>query len=150
MISIMTASFFEVVRSFSVARRSSIGTQKSFKQRAFARPFFTETKNGIASSSFPMTGYVGSWNVGHLDPQRSGCCTAVPYLLGDVLELPLTTTQDYSLFHIMRDYSTKHWQRQMNLIMGRHGLISFNIHPDYVIAPREREVYRALCNSFQI
>ncbi len=77
-------------------------------------------------------------NVGHLDPQRGGCCTVMPYLLGDVLELPLTTTQDYSLFHIMRDYSTKHWQRQMNLIMGRHGLISFNIHPDYVIAPRER------------
>ena len=42
-------------------------------------------------------------NVAHLEPQRGGCCTVMPYFVGDILELPLTTTQDYSLFHILGD-----------------------------------------------
>src|SRR6266566_1999365 len=33
-------------------------------------------------------------NVAHLDPQRGGCCTVMPYFVGKILELPVTTTQD--------------------------------------------------------
>ena len=44
-------------------------------------------------------------NMAHLDPQQGGCCTIFPYLIGKLLELPLTTTQDYSLFHVLNDYS---------------------------------------------
>ncbi len=40
-------------------------------------------------------------NVGHLDPQRGGCCTIMPYFIGDIVELPLTCTQDYTLFQIL-------------------------------------------------
>jgi len=40
-------------------------------------------------------------NVGHLDAQLGGCCTVMPFYIGDILELPLTTTQDYSLFNIL-------------------------------------------------
>ncbi|HVB58085.1 MAG TPA: hypothetical protein VNE63_16890, partial [Candidatus Acidoferrales bacterium] len=83
-------------------------------------------------------------NVAHLDPQRGGCCTAMPFFIGDMLELPLTTTQDYSLFHILRDYSIDLWQQQVSLIMDNHGFISFNIHPDYVIESRARAVYISL------
>lgn len=83
-------------------------------------------------------------NMAHLDPQRGGCCTVMPFFIGDMLELPLTTTQDYSLFHILRDYSIDLWRQQVGLIMDNHGFISFNIHPDYVIEPRERNVYISL------
>ncbi|MEP6756406.1 MAG: hypothetical protein ABJA67_12955, partial [Chthonomonadales bacterium] len=40
-------------------------------------------------------------NVGHLDPQPGGCCTVMPYFIGNILELPVTTIQDYSLFNIL-------------------------------------------------
>ena len=40
-------------------------------------------------------------NVGHLEVQRGGCCTVLPYFIGGIVELPLTTTQDYSLFHVL-------------------------------------------------
>lgn len=40
-------------------------------------------------------------NVAHLEPQRGGCCTVMPYIIGDLVELPLTTIQDYSLFNIL-------------------------------------------------
>lgn len=83
-------------------------------------------------------------NVAHLDPQRGGCCTVMPYFLGRLLELPLTTTQDYSLFHILGDYSLELWKRQIDLILSMHGLVSFNIHPDYIIESRARATYAAL------
>ena len=83
-------------------------------------------------------------NVAHLDPQRGGCCTVMPYFVGKILELPVTTTQDYTLFNIFNDYSIDLWKRQINLILEKHGLISFIVHPDYVGESRERTAYKAL------
>jgi hypothetical protein len=83
-------------------------------------------------------------NVAHLEPQRGGCCTVMPYFIGKILELPLTTTQDYSLFHILGDYSIDLWKKQIDLIMQRHGLLSFITHPDYLIEKRAQRVYSEL------
>jgi hypothetical protein len=83
-------------------------------------------------------------NVAHLDPQRGGCCTVMPYFLGNLLELPVTTTQDYSLFNILNDYSTGLWEKQIDIIMQNHGLMSFVVHPDYIMEERERRTYEAL------
>jgi hypothetical protein len=80
----------------------------------------------------------------HLEPQRGGCCTVMPYFVGDILELPLTTAQDYTLFHILNDYSTELWRAQADLIRQRHGLISVITHPDYLLGQRERDVYADL------
>ncbi|MFZ0796731.1 MAG: hypothetical protein WCA13_07785 [Terriglobales bacterium] len=83
-------------------------------------------------------------NVAHLDPQRGGCCTVMPYFIGHVLELPVTMTQDYTLFNILNDYSTGLWERQIELIMEKNGLMSVVIHPDYITGSRERSMYEAL------
>lgn len=83
-------------------------------------------------------------NVAHLDPQRGGCCTVMPYFVGKVLEIPVTMTQDYSLFHILKDYSTTLWEQQIELIMEKHGLINMIAHPDYLTGDRERNLYQAL------
>ena len=83
-------------------------------------------------------------NVAHLDPQRGGCCTVFPYFIGKSIELPVTTIQDYSLFHILNDYSIRLWKQQISLIQEKHGLISFIIHPDYIIAKTARRVYADL------
>jgi hypothetical protein len=83
-------------------------------------------------------------NVAHLDPQRGGCCTITPYFIGDIVELPLTTIQDYSLFHILNDYSLDVWKTQADFIIQNHGLLSFNIHPDYLATASARSTYTAL------
>jgi hypothetical protein len=80
-------------------------------------------------------------NVAHLEPQRGGCCTVMPYFVGDLLELPLTTTQDYSLFHIIGEHSSALWKQQIELILAVNGLVSFIAHPDYLIEKRARAVY---------
>lgn len=83
-------------------------------------------------------------NVGHLDPQPGGCCTVMPYFIGHILELPVTTIQDYSLFHILGTYSIAIWKRQLDIILGSNGLASFIVHPDYVIEARARASYTQL------
>lgn len=83
-------------------------------------------------------------NVAHLDPQRGGCCTVMPYFIGKLLEIPVTTTQDYPLFHILKDYSIDLWKRQAELIREKNGLMSFIVHPDYIRTIRERETYETL------
>ena len=83
-------------------------------------------------------------NAAHLEPQRGGCCTVMPYFVGKILELPLTTTQDYSLFHILGEYSIARWMAQIDLIRSMNGFISFIAHPDYLIDRRARNVYSGL------
>lgn len=83
-------------------------------------------------------------NVAHLEPQRGGCCTVMPYFIGNILELPLTTTEDYSLFHILGAYSLDLWKEQVDLIANKNGLISFVAHPDYLVENRARRTYECL------
>jgi hypothetical protein len=83
-------------------------------------------------------------SVAHLEAQRGGCCSVMPFFIEKMLELPLTTTQDYSLFHILNDYSINLWKRQVDAITEKHGLVSFIVHPDYVIEDRARATYQAL------
>jgi hypothetical protein len=83
-------------------------------------------------------------NVAHVDPQRGGCCTVMPYFVGDILEIPVTTTQDYALFHLLNEYSLDPWKAQTDLIMEKNGLVSFIVHPDYVIEKRAQGIYRDL------
>ena len=89
-------------------------------------------------------------NVAHLDPQRGGCCTVMPYFVGHMVELPVTTTQDYSLFHVLNDHSLELWKRQAETIINQHGLLSFIIHPDYIIPERARKTYRSLLQFMTI
>ena len=83
-------------------------------------------------------------NVGHLDPQRGGCCTVMPYFIGNILEVPLTTIQDYSLFNILQQRTLDLWIKQIGMIREKHGLISFIIHPDYVNEHWSSNVYNRL------
>ncbi len=83
-------------------------------------------------------------NVAHLDPQRGGCCTVMPFFIGKIVELPVTCTQDYTLFQILKDFSLGLWKKQVERIRKENGLISFIVHPDYIIEQRARETYAAL------
>lgn len=83
-------------------------------------------------------------NVAHLDPQHGGCCTVMPYFVGDVLEIPVTMTQDHTLFNVLETYSLDLWREQMESIMKQHGLISFIVHPDYIQTTKSRDAYLQL------
>jgi peptidoglycan/xylan/chitin deacetylase (PgdA/CDA1 family) len=83
-------------------------------------------------------------NVAHLDPQRGGCCSIFPYFIGNIVELPLTTIQDYALYNILRCDPIAMWTTQMDAIVAKHGLVSFIVHPDYTTNTRTQALYRQL------
>jgi hypothetical protein len=83
-------------------------------------------------------------NVGHLDPQRGGCCTVMPYFINDLVEIPVTATQDYTLFHVLKLYSIDLWREQMRRIFKKHGMASFIVHPDYLDTQKAVSVYKEL------
>jgi len=83
-------------------------------------------------------------NVAHLEPQHGGCCTVMPYFNGKILELPLTVTQDYALFHLLNERSMDLWEEQIAAIRKRHGLISILVHPDYIMESQEEAIYQKL------
>jgi hypothetical protein len=83
-------------------------------------------------------------NVAHLDPQSGGCCTVMPYFIEDILEIPVTTIQDYMLFHVIQNRSIDLWKNQIEMILQKNGLASFIVHPDYIIERETRSVYENL------
>lgn len=83
-------------------------------------------------------------NAAHLEPQRGGCCTVMPYRIGELIELPLTMTQDYSLFYILGKKSLTLWNAEVEFVVGNHGLATFIVHPDYVLEPGFQRLYRDL------
>jgi hypothetical protein len=89
-------------------------------------------------------------NVAHLDPQRGGCCTVMPFFIDQILELPLTTTQDYQLLNILRQPNLDLWKQQCEIILKQHGLISFIIHPDYAITQQAQDLYRRLLDYLSL
>jgi hypothetical protein len=65
-------------------------------------------------------------------------------------ELPLTTTEDYSLFHVLGDYSTTVWAKQIKMILQSHGMMSFLVHPDYVTSGAAQDTYKQLLAAITI
>jgi hypothetical protein len=115
---------------------------KEFKARGFRSAILYRKLEWMNELDFAYD--MSMPNVAHLDPQRGGCCTVMPYFVGNRLEIPVTATQDYSLFHTLSDYSTRLWEQQINIIKDAHGLASFIVHPDYVIERRARSTYERL------
>ena len=83
-------------------------------------------------------------NNGRFDPQPGGCCTVFPYFIGNLLEIPVTAIQDYTLFNVLNDYSISVWRQQIQLISEHHGLTSIIVHPDYLTTDRAKDTYTAL------
>ncbi|MGA9672767.1 MAG: hypothetical protein WBQ94_26355, partial [Terracidiphilus sp.] len=51
---------------------------------------------------------------------------------------------DYSLFHVLDEYSIDLWRTQFETILAKNGLASFIVHPDYIIEPETHAVYKDL------
>lgn len=114
----------------------ALGARGFRSGQLYRQPDWYEALEIAYDMSFP--------NVGHLEIQRGGCCTVMPYFIGDIVELPLTTTQDYSLFHVLRDFKSGIWKSQIEPIIARQGLVSFIAHPDYLGEEPAQRAYRAL------
>jgi hypothetical protein len=118
------------------------GYRKQFKATGFRAAILYRNLDWLPELDFSYDMSVP--NVAHLDPQSGGCCTLFPYFIGKTLEIPVTTTQDYSLFHIIGEYTLDLWKKQARLILGKNGLMNFIVHPDYIVDEKPQKTYRDL------
>ncbi|MDR3763333.1 MAG: hypothetical protein P4M01_04485 [Acidobacteriota bacterium] len=115
---------------------------KEFRARGFRAGVMYRNQRWFHLLDFEYDMSVPS--VAHLEPQRGGCCTNLPYFMDNLVELPLTTTQDYALFHLVNSRSMKIWETQIAALHQHHALISVLTHPDYLMEPWSRELYLRL------
>lgn len=87
----------------------------------------------LYDSSFPDTD--------PFEPQAGGCCSILPYFLGDLVELPITLVQDHTLWEILRRDTTDLWTEKSDWIVANGGLINLITHPDYLDTPARLRMY---------
>jgi hypothetical protein len=84
-------------------------------------------------SSFPDTD--------PFEPQAGGCCSILPFFLGEMVELPITLVQDHTLWEILRREDIELWTRKSDWIIANGGLVNLITHPDYLDTPSRLRMY---------
>jgi len=80
------------------------------------------------------------------EPQPGGCCTWLPYMIEDLVELPITLAQDHTLFDLLqyRDEST--WVEKARFLRERGGMALMLTHSDYI---ENRHVLTSYCRFLE-
>jgi peptidoglycan/xylan/chitin deacetylase (PgdA/CDA1 family) len=87
----------------------------------------------LYDSSFPDTD--------PYEPQPGGCCSILPFMLGDLVELPITLVQDHTLWEILREPGVQPWIDKGTWLMEQGGLLNVIVHPDYLDTPKRMSMY---------
>lgn len=75
------------------------------------------------------------------EPQAGGCCSILPFFIGDLVELPLTLVQDHTLWEILGDESIDRWAEKSEWIAANSGLVQLLAHPDYLLSEGRLALY---------
>lgn len=76
--------------------------------------------------------------------QPGGCCTAFPFIHGNVVELPISLQEDHTLLEILNltpNQMLETWLQAIRKIKKIHGLALMIVHPDYMLTPERLKAY---------
>jgi hypothetical protein len=82
------------------------------------------------------------------EPQPGGCCTWLPYKLGELVELPITLPQDHTLFELLGHRDETVWVEKARFLRERGGMALVITHPDYVDNPNLLRSYERFLEAF--
>jgi hypothetical protein len=82
------------------------------------------------------------------EPQAGGCCTWMPYMLENTVELPITLVQDHTLFDLLGHPDGQIWLEKARLLRDRGGMALMLTHSDYLELPSLCESYRRVLQEF--
>jgi peptidoglycan/xylan/chitin deacetylase (PgdA/CDA1 family) len=86
--------------------------------------------------------YDGSYpDTDPFEPQAGGCCSILPFFIGDLVELPITLVQDHTLWEILDDESIDRWVEKAEWVAANHGLVQLLVHPDYLLSDERLDLY---------
>lgn len=80
------------------------------------------------------------------EPQPGGCASVFPYLIGDLVEMPMTLPQDHTLFGVLKQRDASTWIDKLATIKRDNGMACVLTHPEpgagYIGEPKNEERYR--------
>jgi hypothetical protein len=76
------------------------------------------------------------------EPKSGGCCTWLPFFNRDLVELPITLTQDHTVLVILERTDDALWREKADFLRERGGMALLLTHPDYMLEPELVELYR--------
>jgi peptidoglycan/xylan/chitin deacetylase (PgdA/CDA1 family) len=82
------------------------------------------------------------------EPQPGGCCSWLPYMIENLIELPITLPQDHTLFDLLEHRDETFWVEKARFLRHRGGMALVLTHPDYVENPYLLDSYRRLLQEF--
>jgi peptidoglycan/xylan/chitin deacetylase (PgdA/CDA1 family) len=82
------------------------------------------------------------------EPQSGGCCTWWPFFNRDLVELPITLTQDHTAFVILERRDDALWREKADLLRDRGGMALLLTHPDYMAEPHLLDLYRGFLSRY--
>jgi hypothetical protein len=82
------------------------------------------------------------------EPMGGGCCSWWPYFIDDLVELPITLTQDHTAFVILRRGDESLWVEKTEFLRDRGGLAVLITHPDYMLSGERVESYRRFLERY--
>lgn len=80
------------------------------------------------------------------EPMAGGCCSWLPFFNHDLVELPITLTQDHTLFVILRRDESL-WHEKVDFLRARGGMALVIVHPDYMLEDDRLAAYRRLLQA---
>ncbi len=83
------------------------------------------------------------------EPQAGGCCSLLPFMNRDLVELPITLPQDHTLFVILQGRYGDVWIEKAEHVKSRGGMALALTHPDYALDHRITEAYEGLLRHFR-
>jgi hypothetical protein len=82
------------------------------------------------------------------EPQPGGCCSWLPYMINDLVELPITLPQDHTLFEILDHVDARVWLEKARFLRERGGMALMLTHPDYIGNQRLLSSYEEFLDEF--
>jgi hypothetical protein len=116
-----------------------------FAEHAWARPLFRGFRSGQLLMTSDLLAEVAAWfdyDLTFPDVERGGpygglvgAGTVVPFMLGPLLEIPLTLPQDFFVEQVLRlspDGIGAIWRAKLEAVVNRGGVAVVNTHPLWV------------------
>lgn len=82
------------------------------------------------------------------EPMPGGCCSSLPFFIGNLVELPVTLPQDHTLFVILQHRDETVWVHKTEQLRQRGAMALINTHPDYLVDRRIRDAYDRFLGRF--
>jgi hypothetical protein len=88
-------------------------------------------------------------DTGPYEPKPGGCCTWLPFTIGELVELPITLPEDHTLFELLQETDETTWIEKARFIKEKQGLALMNTHPDYMANPHVLPAYDRFLQAFK-